>query len=265
MPLKVLCDLTARGTHSRWQRQQDEAEAEARFQAKVPDGPIPLQPSMGCCTARAEARRRWRLSIKGKPREGYPSGSATRASTTSGVFPCRTRALRPRAARPVWPGSRRQGGGTYSGSEAYQGSGSSGSEAYQGGGNEAYQGGKTPPERPTAEKWVLAKQRAEEAMHRAATAVSAAAEWAALIELGEIELLLVHQMLVVSTAAMATEAPKAIDQLESSTNALEATIVQLEARILAALREVSDKLEAEEELLMDELEVAPTCASGGSR
>ena len=106
-------------------------------------------------------------------------------------------------------------------------------------------------------------EQAKEAMHRAATAVSAAAGWAALIDLGEIELLLGYQVVVVANAAMATDAP--IDQLESSTKALEATIVQLEVRISAALREVLDKQETEKELLMDELEVEPTCASGGNR
>ena len=128
-----------------------------------------------------------------------------------------------------------------------------------------------PPERATAEeRWgVSAEQRAESAIQRSATSVAAATEWAALIDVGEMELLLADQVMEVARvakAAMETETPEAVEKLNASTKSLEATTAHLEARILAALREVSAKLEAEEELLAeDELEVAPTCASGGNR
>ena len=111
-------------------------------------------------------------------------------------------------------------------------------------------------------------------MQAAATAVAAAAEWAALMDVGEMEVLLADQAVeverVAKTAmaktAMEAEGPDAVEKFKSSTKALEATTAQLEARILAALTSLSAKLEAEEGLLTeDELEVAPTCASDGSR
>jgi len=83
------------------------------------------------------------------------------------------------------------------------------------------------------------------------------------------ELLLADQAVEVARvakAAMEAEAPKAVEKLKSYTKALEATTAQLEARISAALREVSAKVEAEEGLLAEDvLQAAPTCASDGSR
>jgi hypothetical protein len=103
-------------------------------------------------------------------------------------------------------------------------------------------------------------------MQGAATAVAAAAEWAGLIDEEEMELLLADQAVEVARvakAAMEAEAPEAVERLNSSTKALEATTARLEAKILAALRELSAKLDEEEGLLMeDRLEVVPTCASG---
>jgi hypothetical protein len=86
---------------------------------------------------------------------------------------------------------------------------------------------------------------------------------------GEMELLLADQAVEVARvakAAMEAEAPKAVEKLKSYTKALEATTAQLEARISAALREFSAKVEAEEGLLAEDvLQAAPTCASDGSR
>ena len=155
--------------------------------------------------------------------------------------------MRRRAARPVWPGPRKARGRP---------------------GPRHRHGGEA--NRTTAEKiWVSAQQRAEAAILRAATAVAAAAKWAALIDVGEMELLLDDQAVEVARvakAAMEAVAPKAVEKLKSYTKALEATTAQLEARISAALREFSGKVEAEEGLLAEDvLQAAPTCASDGSR
>jgi hypothetical protein len=246
--------------------------ASRRFQTQDLDDQFPI--SVGCCAARANAQRRWRLSVNGKYRAWYPfdetapwakSGPPLASSGFSCVALRRARAMKRRAARPVWNGSRgargrpgrnHHGGDSYSSSAAYQSS-----EARQ--------------ERPVAEeRWSSAEQQAQadEAMQREGPAVAAEAEWEAPNDVLEIKVRLAEHdeavgVTLVVSAATEAEASKAVQMLESCTKALVAmTAAQCEAKILAGLSQVSTKVEAEEGLLVqDKLEVARTCASGGRR
>ena len=97
------------------------------------------------------------------------------------------------------------------------------------------------------------------------TAAVDAAVWAAQLDVEEMKLFSADQAVVVARVAKAVteaEAPTAVLKIESCTKALVEMTAQLDAKILAALSQVSAKLEEEEELLVkDELEVAQTCES----
>ena len=101
------------------------------------------------------------------------------------------------------------------------------------------------------------------------TAAVDAAVWAAQLDVEEMKLFSADQAVVVARVAKAVteaEAPMVVLKIESCTKALVEMTAQLDAKILAALSQVSAKLGAVEELLVkDELEVAQTCASSCTR